>query len=243
MHEQIGEHLSWQWPVLGSVHADTILTTWIVMAISLAFFAWVGNSYTTHRVNRLQTVFEEMINFLSDLALGTLGRKGERLVPAFVGIFVFVFLLNQVGFFPFKLLGLPFGGSPTGDVNSTAAFALMVWLSIQFMAIRQSGIKAYAHLFKPFAWLFPINLIEESVRPIVLCLRLFFNIFVGEILLYVIAVIIRSNVLIGSVHLSYAAVVFPFFIQFFNFFVGTIQAFIFTLLSIVYTALATAEEH
>ncbi|MGH7706326.1 MAG: F0F1 ATP synthase subunit A [Vulcanimicrobiaceae bacterium] len=243
MHEKIGEHLLWHWPVIGTVHVDTVLTTWIVMAISFAFFGWVGSSYTTHRVNKVQAVFEEVIHFLSDIAIGTLGRKGERMVPAFVGIFVFVFLLNQVGFFPFKQVGLPFGGSPTADLNSSAAFALIVFLSIQFLAIRQSGIKAYSHLFKPFWVLFPINLIEETVRPIVLCLRLFFNIFVGELLLFVVSVIILSDVAIGPVRLSFVATVIPFLIQFFNFFVGTIQAFVFTLLAIVYTSLATAEEH
>ena len=158
-------------------------------------------------------------------------------------MFFFIFILNQVGFFPFKELGLPFGGSPTADLNTTVAFALLVFFGIQFVAVRQSGIKAYAHLFKPFAVLFPLNLVEELARPVVLALRLFFNIFVGELLLFVIATIIRSNVHVGPVNLSLGAAVVPFLLQFFNFFVGTLQAFVFTLLSIVYLSLATAEDH
>jgi F-type H+-transporting ATPase subunit a len=243
VHEQIGGHLTWNWPLLGSVHADTILTTWIVMAVSFVCFWWLGRSYRTHRIGKTQAVFESIIDFLSDLAVGVLGRRGEAMVPVFVGIFVFVFVLNQVGFFPLKQLGLPFGGSPTADLNTTAAFALVVFLSIQFLAIRKSGISAYAHLFKPFWFLFPLNLIEETMRPIVLCLRLFFNIFVGELLIFVVTTIILADVKIGSVHLSLPLSVVPFFIQFFNFFVGSIQAFVFTLLTIVYTSLALAEEH
>ena len=89
----------------------------------------------------------------------------------------------------------------------------------------------------------PLNVVEELARPVVLALRLFFNIFVGELLLFVIATIIASNVKVGPVNLSLAAAVIPFGLQFFNFFVGTLQAFVFTLLSIVYLSLATAEEH
>ncbi len=243
MHEQVGEHQTWTWPVLGSVHADTILTTWLVMLVSLAFFWYMGRSYKSNRVNKRQATFEGIVNFLADLTSSTIGKHGERFVPIFIGMFFFIFILNQVGFFPFKELGLPFGGSPTADLNTTVAFALLVFFGIQFVAVRKSGIKAYAHLFKPFAVLFPLNVVEELARPVVLALRLFFNIFVGELLLFVIATIIRSNVHVGPVNLSLGAAVVPFFLQFFNFFVGSLQAFVFTLLSIVYLSLATAEEH
>jgi F-type H+-transporting ATPase subunit a len=243
LHEQVGSHLTWQWPLIGSVHADTILTTWLVMLVSLAFFWYLGRSYKTNRVNKRQATFEGIVNYLADLTQSTIGKHGERYVPIFIGMFFFIFILNQIGFFPFKQLGLPFGGAPTADLNTTVAFALLVFFGIQFVAVRQSGIKAYAHLFKPFPVLFPLNLIEELARPVVLALRLFFNIFVGELLLFVVATIIASNVKVGPVNLSLGAAIVPFFLQFFNFFVGTLQAFVFTLLSIVYLSLATAEDH
>jgi F-type H+-transporting ATPase subunit a len=243
LKEEVGAHLTWQWPLLGSVHADTILTTWLVMLVSLAFFWYIGRSYKSNRVNKRQATFEGIVNYLADLTSSTIGKHGERFVPIFIGMFFFIFILNQIGFFPFKELGLPFGGSPTADLNTTVAFALLVFFGIQFVAIRMSGIKAYAHLFKPFIFLFPLNVVEELARPVVLALRLFFNIFVGELLLFVIATIIRSNVHVGPVNLSLGAAVVPFILQFFNFFVGTLQAFVFTLLSIVYLSLATAEEH
>ncbi len=243
MQQEVGSHLTWQWPLVGSVHADTILTTWLVMLVSLAFFWYLGRSYNSNRVNKRQATFEGIVNYLADLTSSTIGKHGERFVPIFIGMFFFIFILNQIGFFPFKELGLPFGGSPTADLNTTVAFALLVFFGIQFVAIRQSGIKAYAHLFKPFIFLFPLNVVEELARPVVLALRLFFNIFVGELLLFVIATIIRSNVHVGPVNLSIGAAVVPFVLQFFNFFVGSLQAFVFTLLSIVYLSLATAEEH
>jgi F-type H+-transporting ATPase subunit a len=243
MHEQIGEHPIWNVPVVGALHADTILTTWVAMLIALAFFWWLGSSYKTNRVRKTQATFEGIIQFLSDLAVGTIGPSGERFVPIFVGIFLFIWILNEFGVLFLKALGLPFGGSPTADLNTTAAFAVCVFFGIQFLAIRKSGIKAYAHLFKPYVFLFPINLIEELARPVVLAMRLAFNILAGELLLFVIATIIVANVTVGPVNISVLSAVAPVGIEFFNFLIGTIQAFVFTLLSIVYLSLATAEEH
>ena len=243
MHEQIGEHPLWHVPVLGDLHADTILTTWVAMAIAIVFFWWLGSSYRTNRVRKTQATFEGIIQFLSDLAVGTIGPRGEAFVPIFVGIFLFIWIVNEFGVLFIKALGLPFGGSPTADLNTTAAFALCVFFGIQFLAIRKSGIKAYAHLFKPYVFLFPINLIEELARPVVLAMRLAFNILAGELLLFVVATIITANVVVGPVNISVISAVAPIGIEFFNFLIGTIQAFVFTLLTIVYLSLATAEEH
>jgi F-type H+-transporting ATPase subunit a len=243
VHEKVGEHPLWQLPGIsgqwGEIHADTIITTWVVMVLSLGFFWYLGNTYRTNVVNKTQATFEGIINYLADLAVGTLGRSGERFVPIFVGIFFFIWILNQFGLLPFKQAGLPFGGSPTADLNTTAALALFVFCGIQFVAIRQSGIKAYGHLFQPFWPLFVINVIEEIARPVVLAMRLAFNILAGDLLLFVVATIISADVVIGPVNLSLVATVVPFGVEFFNFFIGTIQAFVFTLLTIVYLSLAT----
>jgi F-type H+-transporting ATPase subunit a len=243
LHEQIGDHLLWHLPLIGEVHADTVMTTWLVMAVSLIFFAWVGASYRSAYQSKRQTIVEGVVNYISDLATSTLGEKGEPFVPFFVSLFVFIFLLNQFGMIPFKVLGLPFGGSPTADINTTVPLALMVFFITWAVGVKQNGPKHFLHVAKPFWWLAPINILEELARPATLAARLFFNIFVGELLFIIIASIITAQVMIGPINLSLAVSVLPFFIQFFNFFVGTIQAFVFTLLAIVYLSLATAEDH
>ena len=243
MHERIGEHFLWHLPVLGDVHADTIMTTWLVMIVSLVFFGWVGATYRSKFISRRQTVVEAAINYIADLASGTLGEKGEPFVPFFIALFFFIFLLNQFGIFPFKAVGLTFGGSLTADINTTLPYALMIFFMIQYVAVRQKGIKYFAHVTKPFWFLTPINILEELARPATLCARLFFNIFVGELLFVIIASIIQAGVMIGAINLSLLVTVVPFFIQFFNFFVGTIQAFVFTLLGIVYLSLAISDDH
>jgi F-type H+-transporting ATPase subunit a len=241
--EEIGAHSTWTLPVLGPVHADTILTTWLAMVVALAFLGWIGNSYRSPRATKRQTVFEGIVNYVADLVHGTLGRAGEPFVPFFIALFIYLFVMNQFGLFPFKALGLPFGGSPTADLNTTVPYALMIFFMIQFVAIRKFGLRYFGHLAKPFWPLLPINTLEELARPATLAARLFFNIFVGELLFIIVASIINAKVMIGPINLSIVVSILPFFIQFFNFFVGTIQAFLFTLLGIVYLSLAIAEDH
>lgn len=243
MQEQIGAHSLWTLPLVGTVHADTVLTTWLAAAVALAFLAWIGASYRSPRVGKSQTVFEGVINYIADLVYGSLGRGGEPFVPFFIAVFIYVFFLNQFGVFPFKAFGLPFGGSPTADLNTTVPYALIIFFLTYIAAIRKKGLGAFAHFLKPFPILLPLNLLEELMRPVTLAARLFFNIFVGELLFIIIASIVEAKVSVGPFNLSLAVSILPFFIQFFNFFVGTIQAFVFTLLGIVYLSLAIADDH
>jgi len=151
--------------------------------------------------------------------------------------------LNQFGMVPFKALGLPFGGSPTADVNTVVPLALIVFSLCWIVGFRLNGIRQFAHLAKPSPALILINVIEEIARPVTLAARLFFNIFVGELLFIVVASIVQAKVAIGFFNLSLAVTFVPFLIQFFNLFVGTVQAFVFTLLAIVYLSLAIGEDH
>ncbi|MBV8479378.1 MAG: F0F1 ATP synthase subunit A, partial [Actinobacteria bacterium] len=177
MKEEIGSHSLWHVPILGTIHADTVLTTWLAMVVTLAFLAWVGNSYRSPKVTKRQTVFEGIVNYIADLVHGTLGRAGEPFVPFFIALFIYLFVMNQFGLFPFKALGLPFGGSPTADLNTTVPYALLIFFMIQVVAIRKFGVRYFAHLAKPFWPLIPINTLEELARPATLAARLFFNIF------------------------------------------------------------------
>jgi F-type H+-transporting ATPase subunit a len=213
------------------------------MGVSLIFFGWIGASYRSPYVSKRQAVLESVFNYIADLVTSVLGKEGEGFVPFFVALFIFIFLLNQFGMLPFKALGLPFGGSPTADLNTVVPLALVVFLMIQTVAFRKKGLSYFGHVLKPFAALLPINILDEILRPITLAARLFFNIFVGELLFVIITSIILARINIGFFNLSLGVTVVPILIQFFNFFVGTIQAFVFTLLAIVYLSLALADDH
>ncbi len=226
------------------MHSDTILTTWVVMLVTLPLFAWIGASYRSAFVNKRQTFVEGVINYFADLAYGSLGKQGEPYVPFFIALAMFIFLLNEFGAFPFKEpLHLPFGGSPTADINTAGALAVLVFVVIQVSGIRKNGLGFYKHLVTPFPAMLPLNILEEVLRPTTLAARLFFNIFVGELLLFVVIQIITAQVKIGAFDLSLAAAIGPFFLEIFNFLVGLLQAFVFALLSIVYLSLALADDH
>jgi F-type H+-transporting ATPase subunit a len=247
VQEQVGEHSLWHLPlpgILSTVHADTVMTTWVAMILVLPVLWWIGSSYRSAFVGRSQTVTEGMVNYFADLAYGSMGKRAEPFVPFFIALVVFIFVLNEFGVFPFKVLGLPFGGSPTADLNTCLAYAVMVFVIIQVSGIRKEGFGFYKHLFKPFWPMVIINIPEEILRPTTLALRLFFNIFIGELLLFVVVQIISSHVSVGPVNLSLAAaIVGPFAIQIFNFLIGALQAFVFVLLSIVYLSLALSDDH
>jgi len=244
LHEQIGEHILWHLPVLGPVHADTITTTWLAMAVALIFFGRIGASYRSPYVTKRQAVTEAVFNYIADLVTSVLGEAGESFVPFCVALFIFIFLLNQFGRRPFQALGLPFGGSPTADLNTVVPLTLVVFVMIQFVAFRKKGLAYFGHVLKPFPALLPVNILDEILRPVTLAARLFFNIFVGELLFIIVTSIILAHIIIGFFNLSLSvALVVPILIQFFNFFVGTVQAFVFTLLSIVYLSLALGDDH
>jgi F-type H+-transporting ATPase subunit a len=243
MKEEIGAHSMWTVPVLGTVHSDTVMTTWVVMIIAWLILGFIARSYTSPRATKAQTVFEGVVDYVSDTVYSALGRSGEPFVPFFISVFIFIFILNQFGAFPLKVLGLPIGGSPTADLNTTLALALMVWVTIQVTGFRRKGIGYLGHLTKPFIAVTPLNILDELLRPITLAARLFFNIFIGELLPVVVASIIIAKVSIGAFNLSLAAAIVPFLVQFFNLAVGSIQAFVFTLLGIVYMSLNLAEDH
>ena len=157
-------------PVVGAVHADTILTTWVVMILSLAFFCVdrarrTGRTASTRRKRRSRGSSTTSPTLRS----ARWDRQGEPFVPFFVGSSSSSGSLNQFGILPFKALGLPFGGSPTADLNTTVPLALFVFFVIQIVAIpHERASRRYAHLFKPFWSLFPINVLEEIARPVTL---------------------------------------------------------------------------
>ena len=122
--------------------------------------------------------------------------------------------------------------------------ALVVFVLIQTVAFRKNGLSYFGHVLQAVC--------RRSCRStsstrfcgrITLAARLFFNIFVGELLFVIVTSIIVAHINIGFFNLSLGVTVVPILIQFFNFFVGTIQAFVFTLLAIVYLSLALADDH
>lgn len=239
MQESVGTHPLWHLPFLpgnlGLVHIDTVVITWLAMALALVVVGLLAASHPITVVSKRYSVMELVVSYLTDLTTSILGKNGAPYVPYIISLFIFILLLNEIGLFPL------IGKSPTADINTTAALAVTTILLIQFVGIRNHGLGYYKHLFvQPWIlgiFMLPINIIDELARPVTLAMRLFGNIFAGEVLLLVIAGVINAH--LGVI--SKIANIGPLFIFAFNMLIGVIQAMVFTLLTIAYLITPTQE--
>jgi len=240
MQEQIGQHPLWNVSFLpapfNTVHSDTIVITWIAMAIVLVVVGLLARTHPVTLLSKRYSLMELIVSGFSSQVESILGKNGVPFVPLIISLFLFIFVLNEIGLFPFV------GRSPTADLNTTAALAVLVILLIQVVGIARKGLGYYKHLvIKPLGLgipMLPIMIIDELARPVTLAMRLFGNIFAGEILLIVVAVVITAH--LGL--LSTLANAGPIVIYGFNMFVGAIQAVVFTLLTIAYLITPTSDE-
>jgi len=241
---RIGEH-SYYWPFQGKwgpvnqqvgvgsqINVDTIVSTLIVMAIIIVLALLVRARLSVERPRGLQNALEYSFEFVNGFVADSLGNdRVPAIGPLAAALFLFILLANYIG-----LLTIPNLHSPTSDVNTTVGFALMVAVLIQVLAWRaHHGLGGYVgRFFQPFAFLAPINLLEEITRPLTLALRLFGNIFAGEVLILVFAVLLEGVLpALPLPHLFALAL---------GTFVGAVQAFLFAVLTVAYIGIATSEE-
>jgi F-type H+-transporting ATPase subunit a len=224
------------------VNVDTIIETLIVMAIILGMALYVRRVVTQDIPGFVQNVFEYLVDFVDNLVRNNLGEHGPRIAPMLLALFVFILLSNWLGLLP--LPGI--AKSPTADVNTPVALALVSITMVHALALRRRGIRYFGHYAAPFGPRNPLLklpmdilralLVEipgEIARPLSLSLRLFGNIFAGELLL----ILMYNLIPWWGLALPNALWVF------FSILVGIIQAFIFTLLTCVYVNLVAAEGH
>ncbi|GKU76949.1 F0F1 ATP synthase subunit A [Paenibacillus sp. L3-i20] len=120
--------------------------------------------------------------------------------------------------------------SPTADLSVTAGLALIVFVLVHYLGLKQNRKHYLKHYVEPYPIFFPINLLETIAKPVTLALRLFANIYAGEVLI--------STIL----KLSWIGIPFLVAWQGFSIFIGLIQAFLFTVLTMVYIAQATVHD-
>jgi len=240
MHESIGDHPLWHISFMpapfNTVHADTVVITWIGMAIVLIAVGILARAHPVTNLSKRYTFMELIVTAISAQVDTILGKNGVPFVPFIISLFMFIFVLNEIGLFPFV------GKSPTADVNTTAALAIFAILLVQGVGIARKGLGYFGHLVvRPLGLgipLLPIMIIDELARPVTLAMRLFGNIFAGEVLLFVVAAVIAAHLGI----ISTLANAGPIVIYGFNLIIGAIQALVFTLLTIAYLITPTSDE-
>ena len=231
-----------------SLNIDTLIFSWLLAGLMI-WVSWrVGKRLNIDNPTGIQNLLEALLEFVDDLVKSAMPRPNPVVGPMALTVFVWAFLMNTMDLIPVDWL--PWAVShvgvhnlrvvPTTDANATLGMALMVFLLTVYYNIRAKGAGGYVRMFltHPFGkWLFPFNIlmtvIEELAKPLSLGLRLFGNMFAGELVFMLIALL-------------------PWWIQFvpggmwaiFHILVITLQAFIFMVLTIMYIALASqGEEH
>lgn len=129
-------------------------------------------------------------------------------------------------------LSIAWWKSPTADLSVTAGLAIIVFILVHYLGLTQNTKHYLKHYFEPYWFFLPLNILKELAKPLTLALRLFANIFAGEVLIATILMITWFGLPLMAVW------------QGFSIFVGAIQAFLFTILTMVYISQATVhEEH
>ena len=213
-----------------AVNMDTVLTMWVAMAVIL-LFAFVATRKLSVIPSKIQAFCESVMGFFWEQVDQMIGEEGRKHVPLAASLFLFIVVANLMGQIPMRLIHLKAGelASPTNDINMTAALAIIVLFYYLIVGIKKKGIHFFYHgLSFPGIVMFLIDLLDMITRPFSLALRLFCNIFVGEVLV--------------GVMLGIFAYFLPLPIMFFEVFVAFVQALVFMMLTIAYVSMAVNEE-
>lgn len=247
--EYIQHHLHhWQWVMVkGSqfwvLNVDTLLVS-IVLGFGFVLSFWlVARNASTGIPAKWQSFVEVLVEWVEGSVKETFHQENDLVAPLALTIFVWVFLMNFMDLIPVDLFPRLFGYAgvsnfklvPTADPSATFALSITVFILVIYYNFKAKGPVNLGKevLTKPFGiWLFPINivfrLIDELVKPMSLSLRLFGNLFAGELIFILIAALLPwwAQWTVGGVW------------AIFHILIILIQAFIFMMLTIVYISMA-----
>ena len=231
-----------------TVHVDTLVMS-IGLGLFMVFLFWLATRRPTAGVpGKWQAVVEMALEFVDRQARDTYHGKSKLVTPIAITLFFWILLMNLIKMIPADFFAVPlhavgvdyFKPVPTADVNATLGMSISVFFLMLAFALRAKGIGGFAKEFltAPFGkWMMPFNLILNIVewlsKPVSLAMRLFGNMFGGEIVFLLIWVLAGAG-LLGM----FAGALFGLGWMLFHLLVIPLQAFIFMMLSIVYLSLA-----
>jgi F-type H+-transporting ATPase subunit a len=245
-------------------HVDTLGWSVLLGLVFILLFRMAAKRATSGQPGGLQNFVEVLIEFVDGSVKDTFHGRNALIAPLALTIFVWIFLMNLMDLVPVDFLPMAaaaitgndhlfFRVVPTTDPNATLGMALSVFALIVFYSIKVKGIGGFLGelTLHPFSsknivvqiLLIPVNFLLEFVtliaKPISLALRLFGNMYAGELIFILIAVMFGSGMFLLStlgVALNWAWAVFHILII-------TLQAFIFMMLTIVYLSMAHEDNH
>jgi len=204
----------------------------LVTCIVVFLIAFISTRNLQIKPSGMQNFFEWIMDFVKGIIKSNMDWKtGGRFHILGITLILFLFVSNVLGL-PFAVIwkGDLWWKSPTADPMITLTLAAMVIVLAHYYGVKIKGAKGYAQgFFQPLPFLMPLNLIAEFASTLTLGLRLYGNIYAGEVLIALIASLGASSVfgLVGAIVPGMAWMGFSIF-------VGAIQSFIFVMLSMVY---------
>ena len=194
-----------------------VVTTWVIM-LALTVVCWLVTRRLQKQPGERQAVLELVVAGI-ERQIGDIIRKDARpYLPLLGTLFIFLVTANLSGL-------LPGVEAPTGKLETPAALAFIVFLSVHYYGIRSRGVRGYLASFaEPKLIMLPLNILSEITRTFSLMLRLFGNIMSGE---FVIALVV-----------ALAGLFVPIPLMALEILVGLVQAYIFTVLAAVFIGAA-----
>ena len=185
-------------PLLGTVQiTQTLVVAYVVMAIITGLVIWLGSGLTVTGISRKQAVAEMGYNAIVNFVRGNMGPNFDHYIPLVCTIFISSVVSNLIGLIGFW--------SPTADLMTELAWALVVFVLITYHKIKSAGFGAYLKGFlDPIFVMAPINVMSECFTPISMACRHFGNILSGTVISTLVygALTAANNALFGALSSS-----------------------------------------
>ena len=235
-----------------TLHVDTLVTSVLLGILGFGFLWWVVRGATSGVPNKRQAFVELAIEFVDEQVKGIFhGERHSFVAPLALTVFVWVLLMNAMDFLPVDIMAWIYEhvfhlhnwrGVPTADINTTFALSLSVWMLMIFFNLKVKGVGGFIHeLFctpfggNPLLWPanFLFNLVEYISKPLSHSLRLYGNMYAGEIIFLLLGLWAATG-LAGAIFGAILGTGWAIF----HILIVLLQAYIFMMLTIVYISMA-----
>ena len=234
-------------PFLGPLRiSETMVVSWIVMILITGLCIWLTHDLKEENISKRQAVAELLVEQANKFVVGNMGEKFRYMIPFVAALFATSVVSNLI-----SLVGLR---SPTSDLSTEAAWAVVVFIMITVQKIKTSGFGGYLKGFtQPIPVMTPFNVLSELATPVSMACRHFGNILSGVVINGLIygALAVASSALLGLIpglvgdvlsQIPVLDVGVPAILSvYFDWFSGIMQAFIFCMLTVMYIANAAEE--
>ena len=234
-------------PILGKLQiSETIVVSWLVLILITGLCIWLTHDLKEENSSKRQAVAELLVETANNFVIGNMGEKFRYMIPFVAALFATSVVSNLI-----SLIGLR---SPTADLSTEAAWAVVVFIMITSQKIKANGVGGYLKDFTtPIPVMTPFNILSEIATPISMACRHFGNILSGVVIngLVYAALALASSALLGLIPGAVGDVLSKIPILdvgvpavlsvYFDWFSGIMQAFIFCMLTTLYIANAAGE--